>query len=359
MKRRIQASLCFILTHWLLSFFFFANTSIAQQLPFGKGKAAAGKQYVLAFYNVENLFDIYNDPATQDDDFTPGGRLQWTKERYQTKLKNISTIISRIESYAPDILGLCEIENKQVLEDLVNTDYLRFKDYGIAHYDSPDERGIDVALLYKRYAFKPLVTKAYPVNIAGDKTRDILLVSGILGGKDTLHVLVCHFPSRSGGLEASAPKRMEAARTVRLIIEAIRAGDPDANIVVMGDFNDEPTDASIWDGLKARPHSFDLASDELYNAMGVLDYLQEGSYCYRGNWQMLDQIILSPPLVNPGNRLHYKIGSARIFNPDYMREKTGEYQGYPLRTYAGDKYLGGYSDHFPVYIILEQVQTTP
>jgi endonuclease/exonuclease/phosphatase family metal-dependent hydrolase len=355
MKQPSQTLLCY--TFVVVAALLLPSSATAQILPFAKQKTA-GKQYVLAFYNVENLFDIYNDPTTLDDDFTPTGRLHWTKERYQTKLKNLSTVISRIENYAPDILGLCEVENKQVLEDLVNTDYLRLKDYGIVHYDSPDERGIDVALLYKRYAFKPLVSKAYPVNLPDDKTRDVLLVSGILGGKDTLHVLVCHFPSRSGDVEKSARKRMEAARTVRLIIEAIRAGQPHANIVVMGDFNDEPTDASIWDGLKARPHSFNLAKDELYNAMGVLDYLQEGSYCYRGSWQMLDQIILSAPLLNPNSRLHYKIGSARIFNPDYLREKSGEYQGYPLRTYAGEKYLGGYSDHFPVYIILEQLPTT-
>lgn len=312
------------------------------------------KRYVVAFYNVENLFDTYNDPRTNDDDFTPSGKLNWTQERYQRKIQNLAMSIARIEAYAPDLLGLCEVENRQVLEDLIDTDYLRMKDYGIIHYDSPDERGIDVALLYKRHAFQPYKSQAYPVKLEKDKTRDILMVSGILGGRDTLHVIVCHFPSRRGGAKESEPKRMMAAQRVRALINTLYEQQPQANIIVMGDFNDEPNNKSLWEGLQARPHSFDLKPGELYNPMAVLHYQQQGSYRYQEHWQMLDQILLSQSLLKTDGRLRYRMGSASIFAPDFLRQTKGDHAGSPLPTYAGEQYLGGFSDHFPVYIVLEQ-----
>jgi predicted extracellular nuclease len=312
--------------------------------------------FTVAFYNVENLFDTKDDPSINDDDFLPDGDYKWTYERYLHKLDQLGKVIGQIdEGKAPEMIGLCEVENRQVLEDLVQTSRLREAAYQIVHEESPDERGIDVALLYHPNFFKPFrqesIETVFPED-ADDKTRDILFVSGTTGINDTLHVLVNHFPSRRGGAEASEPKRMFVARQLRTVVDSLLADNPQVKIIIMGDFNDTPTDKSIKEILQASGDMGQLKSGEMFNAMYALEMSDKGTYCYRDNWEMLDQIILSTGLVQQNGGYHYVESSAMIFEKPWLKQKEEKYLGYPDRTYGGRKYLGGYSDHFAVKVEL-------
>jgi len=320
------------------------------------------KTYTIAFYNIENLFDTEDDPAIDDAEFLPTAENKWDAERYQKKLVNMSSAISTLGSeQAPDILGLCEIENKRVIEDLISQSALKTKNYGIVHFDSPDLRGIDVGLIYKKDAFRPFAEQSCRITLPNgtDKTRDFLLVSGILGGKDTLHVIVGHFPSRRGGTEVSDVKRMAAATQVKSKVDSIQKRSPKANIIVMGDLNDEPTNKSISEGLKAQLQPEKLKTGQMFNAMGALKLEGKGTHAYYNSkektteWNLLDQMILTPNLVNKKSSLRYVLKSASIHNPEMLQQKEpAQYKGQPFRTFAGRKYLGGYSDHFPVFIQL-------
>lgn len=319
-------------------------------IAIGPGCAQSKRNLAIGFYNVENLYDTKDDPEVDDSEFLPGAKNNWSDERYQKKLANLSQVIDSLGG-GPSILGLCEVENLGVLEDLVNTSRLKKKQYGIVHENSPDKRGIDVAFLYKKTDFKPIFHRMIRVVKADDPefiTRDIMLVKGLLK-QEPFYFFVNHWPSRRGGESQSAPKRMEAAKAARFSVDSILAKNPKAKIVLMGDFNDEPTDSSLVNFLGA---SLDNTGS-LLNLMANLKAAGEGSHYYNNGRHMLDQIVVSKNLLEPKGKIKCQPSSASIFKPTWMQETNPKYLGSPLRTFAGSKYLGGYSDHFPVFVILE------
>lgn len=329
-------------------------------------RAQEGKTYrirSIAFYNVENLFDIYNDSLTFDDDRTTLGKDHWTQKRYEQKLFNISKVLSEIGKKetrsAPDIIGLCEVENKQVLDDLINHPNLRGKEYGIVHFDSPDERGIDVALLYKKSVFLPTSFSSHRLLLTKDEefrdyTRDQLVVGGLMDGEE-IHFIVNHWPSRSGGEQRSRPNRIAAAKLNRHIIDSIAREEPRAKIISMGDLNDDPIDYSLKKILKIKGGKEILEPTDLYNPMEALHKKGYGSLAYRDNWNLFDQLFFTANFIT-GPSLELKFWKAGIFKSPYLVDQKGRYRGYPYRTYANGNYVGGYSDHFPVYILLIKEQ---
>ena len=310
----------------------------------------------IAFYNTENLFDTKNDDFTFDDDRTPKGKDAWTEEKYHKKLDNIGKVISEIgielSGHSPEVIGLCEIENYSVLEDLLNTKKLVNKDYKIIHFDSPDRRGIDNALLYNPNVFTPANSKATPVFIQNREgkriyTRDILVTTGNIQN-EKFAFLVNHWPSRSGGEKASRNYRKSAALVNRKICDSLWAIDPSFKIINMGDFNDDPKNKNVKNQLKtsAKPNQF-----EFYNPMLKLYKNGIGSLAYRDNWNLFDQILVSGAMTTKNYEFfqYYKAG---VFKKDYLITPKGQYKGYPFRSYGYNGYLGGYSDHFPVFLYL-------
>lgn len=320
----------------------------------------AGKEYFLTcvgFYNIENLFDTIDSPDTRDTEFTPGGSAAWTGERYTKKLTDLAGVIYSIGTdINPDgvaILGLSEMENRDVLEDLVKEPLLSERNYQVIHFDSPDERGVDVGMIYQPKYFEPVSEKSYYLGIEGMddfKTRDQLVVSGILGN-ETIHLIVNHWPSRRGGEKRSQPLRMAAAKLNRHIIDSLLSKDKNAKIIVMGDLNDNPTDKSVKTCLRSSGNSEHLRNGELFNPMVGLYKKGIGSNAWRDTWSLFDQILVSPGLTG-SDLSSLKLFKTLVFNKKSMAQKEGRYKGYPYRTYAGGVYLGGYSDHFPVYIYL-------
>lgn len=312
------------------------------------------QQHTIAFYNVENLFDTINDKKKNDEDFLPKGKNQWNTEKYHNKLQHLSKVISELGSDdGPDVLGLCEVENRKVLEDLNNTPLLKGKGYGIVHYESPDMRGIDVALFYKKSQFTYIDSKKYKVKLPDKKrsaTRDILLVQLVNTKNDTFVFLVNHFPSRLGGTEKSAPNRCTAATILKRVFDSLIQANYQTNVIMMGDFNDEPEDSSIKYVLKCNFSMGQNSYNDLYNPMYDLKQKGEGSIMYQKKYELIDQFMLSSHLLYQSSRMHYVVGSATIFKPEYLQEQNPKYKGSPYRTFAGQKYLNGYSDHFPVYI---------
>ncbi|WP_149273199.1 endonuclease/exonuclease/phosphatase family protein [Pareuzebyella sediminis] len=313
----------------------------------------------IAFYNVENLFDTKDDSLTFDDDRTPEGKDHWSPERYRKKIDNISKVLSEIGSTltgtSPDILGLCEVENLRVIEDLVHSENLKGKNYGIVHFESPDERGIDVALLFKKNIFLPISFASRRLLLFDEDgvrnyTRDQLIVAGLLDN-EKFYFIVNHWPSRSGGEARSRPNRIAAAKLNQHLIDSIRSLDVDARIISMGDFNDDPINDSFKKVLKTVGKENNLETGDLYNPMEKLFRKGIGSLAYRDSWNLFDQIyftenVLEAPLTS------YRFWKAKVFNKHYLVSKKGKYKGYPFRTYSGGSYAGGYSDHFPVFIYL-------
>ncbi len=307
----------------------------------------------VAFYNLENLYDTVDDTTHNDDDFTPGGQYQWSKSRYQDKILNLNKVISQmIDGASPDVLGVCELESSQALSDLMASKGLKNK-YGIVHYNSPDERGVDVALTYKTSSIRVIASKNYPVKLSldtSDKTRDILWVKTVsLKNNDTIHFIVCHFPSRRGGLKASNQNRADAANTCLKIIKD-NINPQTQNLVLMGDFNDQPWDSSMMKVLGASSINKYPKAD-LLNLMFELPDKNSGSYCFRGHWERIDQIIISQALRD-GKGIDYLPSSVNVFKKDWMLQ-TGKYNGQPFRNFSGSQWLNGYSDHLPVSIKLQ------
>lgn len=315
----------------------------------------------IAFYNIENLFDTENDPFTFDDDRTPTGADIWTQEKYSDKLSKIAKVLSQIGTdkaqLTPAIIGLCELENLQVLEDLIEQPQLKSSNYGIVHYDSPDRRGVDVALLYRQDVFVPLNSQSRRLMIfEADNptnrvyTRDQLVVSGLMDG-ELMHFIVNHWPSRSGGEAKSSYRRELAAGLNNKIIDSLRRIDNNAKIITMGDFNDDPTNKSIKKILRTKPKKETTEEDELFNPMEGMLKKGMGTLAFRDGWNLFDQILMSQPLVK-GNYTDYKFYKAGIYNPEYLITPSGQFRGYPFRSYDYGGYTGGYSDHFPVYVYL-------
>ncbi len=298
----------------------------------------------IVLYNVENLFDTIDDPRTNDDDFLPRGRLRWTAGRYAHKLERLAQAIAWSGEGPPPIVGLAEVENRAVVEDLAATMPLAAVPYVVVHHDSPDERGIDVALLVDPAHARVRAHEALRVPLAGgDRTRDVLHAQLELAAGEVLHVLVAHWPSRRDGPEVSGPKRMAAASVVRRQVDAILHDDPDARVLIMGDLNDGPTDASVAEGLGA---VCDPSREAPLYALMCIDQPEgHGSYNYQGEWSYLDQFIVSRALLHEVDHAKAHWDQRLLFrHPRYGRS--------PDRTYAGTDHKGGYSDHLPVVLQL-------
>ncbi len=311
----------------------------------------------IGFYNVENLFDTINDPDIRDDDFTPEGSNRWTSERYWEKQENLARVIDKLgQDLNPDgvaVLGLAEVENEAVLEDLAAQERIKDRNYQVVHEPSPDRRGIDVAFFYNPTYFEYDSHKAYPTVIEDRPdfiTRDQLLLSGYLLG-ERMHFIVAHWPSRVGGEARSRPLRTGKADIARHIIDSIQEAEPGAKVFMMGDFNDNPTDISIRKHLRSRGNKEEVGEDELYNPFESFYRRGIGTNAWRDAWSLFDQILITPSLLND-DYSEFRYLRAEVFNRPFLRQPSGRFQGYPFRTYGGGVYLGGYSDHFPVYIYL-------
>ncbi len=312
----------------------------------------------ILFYNVENLFDTLDHPEKPDEEFTPEGDKEWNTQKYYHKINKIGRVLKEIGTEQwPVVIGLCEIENRQVLEDLILSDQLAGADYAIVHKESPDYRGIDVALLYRPNLFNLIDYHAWSVWFPFDinySTREVLYVVGELAGMGKLHVLVNHWPSRSGGEIETRPKRIFVAEMVRTKIDSILSTEPDARIVVTGDFNDEPNDLSIVSGLSAWTDFKKPKSAHLYAISHDLQINSEiGSYKYKGNWNMLDQYVVSGSLLDTTKTLYCRPTDLSIISYPFLLETDKTYMGKkPMRSFLGDYYQGGYSDHLPVQLNL-------
>lgn len=304
--------------------------------------------YTFAFYNLENLFDTKDDKQTLDDDFTKDSFKKWNEKRFRKKISNLAKVIAKIgidkTGFPPMFLGVAEVENSFVLDTLVQSKHLKKKGYGYVHFDSPDERGIDTALLYRK-KFVEIITKEthtlYITNEQGERdfTRDILHVKAKLEGHE-FHILVNHWPSRRRGASETSQKRIAAAEKNLEVINAILAEDENARVFIMGDFNDDPHSESVQK----------LTTTNLYNPMEVLFSKYEGSLNHKDSWHLFDQIIISHNFLQGSpNRFQFK--SAHIYNPREIKEHKERFKHLPLRTFLGKKYMGGYSDHFPVFTI--------
>ncbi|SDW19440.1 Endonuclease/Exonuclease/phosphatase family protein [Lutibacter oricola] len=318
---------------------------------FFKSKGKIQNAYTVAFYNLENLFDVEDDPKTLDDDFTPKGKKHWNKKRYKNKLRKLGNVIGQLGTeksmHSPAIVGVVEVENEKVLIDLVNSKNLVHKNYGYVHYDSPDERGIDVALLYQKDLFELIHSETFPLYLNGkngerDYTRDVLLVKGKLNG-ELIHVLVNHWPSRRTGQDSTESKRLKAAELVNSIANNIRNTTDNAKIIIMGDFNDDPHSNSIKE----------ISKNDFYNPMERLLDTGNGSLNHKFKWHLFDQILFTQNFFSNKEGGHF-FKYAEVFDKHFLKEWNGKYKGNPFRTYVGKRYLGGFSDHFPVYVYLKK-----
>ncbi|PAM92332.1 endonuclease [Flavobacterium sp. IR1] len=353
---------------FLLIFFSFVNVVQAQSQKF--------TIHTIAFYNLENLFDTVNDPATRDDEWTPNGAQNWTNEKYQKKLSNLSKVLSEIgtpeNTNAASLIGVAEIENRGVLEDLIKQPNLKHLDYGIVHFDSPDKRGIDVALLFRKKYFRPTSYSSIPLFIFKNKkdnkqdtseeleteqektiqnnrvfTRDQLLVTGFLENEE-ISIIVNHWPSRSGGEKASSIFREEAGKLNKKIIDSLQRINPNSKIITMGDFNDGPYNKSIKTALGAKAKKADVTEFGIFNPFEAMFYKGMGTLAFRDSWDIFDQIIITEPFIRP-DFSSFKFWKAGIFNKPYLIQTAGKYKGYPLRHTINEV---GFSDHFPVYLYL-------
>jgi len=317
-----------------------------------------GKEFTIVFYNVENLFDTEDEPLKEDEEFTPGSDKAWDQEKYEKKLEDIARVLSSVNpSGLPEIIGLSEIENRKVLNDLAGIKSLKKENYSVVHIESPDKRGIDVALLHCPDNFTVSDHKTIPVIFPFDSsetTRDILYVTGTENDGETFHFFVNHWTSRIDGQKDSEPKRIFAAVALRKEIDALLNRNPQAKIMIMGDFNDEPTNRSINEMLLANNKRKNATSRELFNLMYDLHNINNiGTYFYRGNWNMLDQIIISQSLLRDRSGYHTDYDGGQILKEDWMLyqdQESGEQ--IPDRTYRGTEYYGGVSDHLPVFVTL-------
>lgn len=333
-----------------------------------KAQKKVAKKYAIrtiAFYNLENLFDTIND-VTKNDEASPMMELNGNRSKvYWDKIDKLASTIAQIgkdkANNSPAIIGVCEVENSAVLEDLIASDHLKKQQYGFIHYESPDKRGIDVALLYQQRYFKPIFHQVFNPNIYRNNrkvyTRDQLLVSGYLDD-ELLHFIVNHWPSRSGGEAKSRPLREKAAYQNIKIIAQIRAKDPTAKILIMGDFNDDPINTSFKKVLKTKAKKTRVTALDIFNPYEGL--FQRGFHTlgYRDNLNLFDQILISEPLLDKGEKEFstYKMFKAMVFNKRFLTTRKGKYKGYPFRSFSFGNYSGGYSDHYPVYLYLIKEQ---
>lgn len=308
------------------------------------------KFFTVMSYNVENLFDTLRTEGKNDVEFTPAGKKQWNSARYNEKLHNLAMAIDSVNpNCLPDIVALIEVETKDALLDLASQDPLKPANYQCILEEGPDPRGIDCALMYNPSTFKYLEHKAINVVLrpSNKRTRDILYVKG-LSGKDTLHVFVNHWPSRVGGQDETANKRGQCAELLKNLTDSLIAFNADCNILIMGDMNDEPTDESIYEILGAKSVS---SYCKLHNINYAMKQEGKGTYCYQGVYSMLDNLIVSENLLRRTKGFRLYSDSGFIFSPDFISYTDKKGVRMPSRSYSGNHYTGGFSDHYPVYMI--------
>jgi hypothetical protein len=330
-------------------------------LSSGQFAFAQKKNYqisVVAFYNFENLFDTENDPNKDDDEFTPDGPYHYTDIVYKEKLHNLATVLQQLGTEktpdGPAIIGTAEIENGRVLTDLANQPEIKDRNYQHVWFEGPDPRGIDVALLYNPKYFTVLASKSITVNLnqTGGKelTRDVLYVTGLLVG-DTVHVLVNHWPSRRGGESVTEGKRAIVAGMNKRISDSLFNVNANVRILIMGDLNDDPVDNSVAKVLGAKKDKESVTPKSLYNPWAEYYKRGIGTLGYNDSWNLFDQLILSNSFLEK-NTDKWKFYKAEIFNRDFLIEKFGRYKGYPHRSFSGNTWINGYSDHLPVFVYL-------
>ncbi|MBO5830817.1 MAG: endonuclease/exonuclease/phosphatase family protein [Alistipes sp.] len=335
----------------ILSVMAFAlTTAVAQEKP-----------YMVAFWNLENLFDIYDDPETHDGEFTPEGVKQWNEVKYQKKLFNTERVLfdmAAINRDYPIVIGVSEIENRSVLEDLVSQPKLKGANYRICHFDSPDARGVDVAFLYRADVFKLEGSDNIKLNVPelpDFRTRDLVVMWGTIEG-EPFYFLVSHWPSRLGGKEASQFKRDACARQIREIKDSLLKENPATKVIVMGDFNDDATDASLVKVMGAKGKVNELEEGDFFNPYVQMLKAGLGTLAYQDSWNLFDNICVTENLVNGTyGKLRLMKGKkfyGNIFTRPYMLQQEGQYKGYPLRTFVTNNFQNGFSDHFPVYIYI-------
>jgi hypothetical protein len=311
----------------------------------------------IAFYNLENLFDtIPNNPEGRDEEFTPNGSRQWNGDKYWKKINNLARAISSFTSTTtpngPAIIGVSEIENRSVLEDLVANEQIRAWNLQIVHHDSPDARGVDVGLLYNPKYFKVENVTNHRLTEVKFRTRDQMCVVGRLMGQ-RIAVIVNHWPSRLGGQEQSSPNREAAARLCKAISDSLWQVDPNMGVIIMGDLNDDPQDKSVAKVLEAKRKIKDAKPHGFYNAFWEKLNQGIGTLAYKSSWNLFDQIIVSGNLATSSDT-RWNFWRAEVLNRDFLKDTEGSRQGYPLRTYASGSFLNGYSDHFPTEIFLRR-----
>lgn len=322
--------------------------------------AQKARVYGVAFYNLENLFDTINNNGKYDLEFSPKGSRAWDGAKYWKKIHNMAYAISRMTTKTtpegPAVIGVSEIENITVLQDLVKAEPIAARGYKIVHHDSPDARGIDVGLLYNPKQFRVLTVTNHRLHVPQlpkFRTRDQMCVVGLMGS-ERVAIIVNHWPSRRGGSEQSSYLREAAAALTKHIADSLLQVDPKMGVIVMGDLNDSPYDKSVTQVLGARKKASEAKPGEFYNPFWKLLDDGIGSYIYRGRWDLFDQIILSYNLLDGGaNGLTFL--NAKVYNDEFLRTPDGRYQGYPYRTFSDGAFAGGYSDHFPTEIFLKQI----
>lgn len=317
-------------------------------------KKKASTSFTFAFYNIENLFDTINDPNINDESFLPDSKVAWTSERYDDKIYNISKVLKSLKQpFFPAVVGLCEVENIDVINDLISHSNINNAGYKIVHKNSPDERGIDVALLYNPDIFHP-VKNSFIVpdfdNLDVNATRDILYSKGVVNQKDTIHIFVNHWVSRWGGQEKTEPFRIAIAKHIKRITDSILSITPDANILIAGDLNDNPDDKSIIEYLSAKEVDNEISNDNLYNLSLKLYKSDTVGSLYYKSWDIFDQIIVSGAMLTGDNNLKVTSENETIFKRDWMLYQPKKGPARPSRTASGGRYYGGYSDHLPVMI---------
>ncbi|QCR23010.1 endonuclease/exonuclease/phosphatase family protein [Pontibacter sp. SGAir0037] len=311
--------------------------------------------HTVAFYNVEKLYDTQASTERNDLDFTPGGALAWDDTRYRKKISNLANVMQDIGGKkGATLIGLSEVENQQVVKDLMNTTPLKKHNYAIIHYESPDIAGLDLAFLYNPKQFTPTAHRTIPVeNLPRNtKTREIVEIKGLLQ-KEPITIYLNHWPDNTGNVRAGAQNRRAAATTLRKLIDNLLEADPNAKIIVMGDFGELPSSPILENVLKATGRPNPAYNKELFNIFYMAHVQGNGSVYRRNKFQMLDQIMVSKSFLN-GQGLQYVRGSEHIHAPDFAKHNFGKLKNSPIRTFTGTTYLGGYSDHFPIYIKLQK-----
>lgn len=317
----------------------------------GYAQDKKGTLYGVAFYNLENLFDTSHDEGKNDYEYLPEGRNKWTEEKYQSKLKNMSTVLGMLGTdkvaEGPAVIGMSEVENRGVLEDLLEQPALSGRGYEIIHYEGPDERGVDCAFFYNPKLYKVKSTRLVPYVLAqkDDRpTRGFLIADGTLAG-ERVAFIVNHWPSRG----AASPARERAGVQVRALKDSLQRLDSKIKIVIMGDMNDDPMDKSMSEALGAKREMKDVKKKDLFNPWWNTLASGDGTLKYRGKWNLFDQIVFTGNFLNKKKRkLTYY--DHEIFKRDFMMQLDGKYKGYPLRTQAGGRWMNGYSDHLPTIV---------